>query len=160
MFNLYIAIGFLLFIVFVLSITLKIVHNQFTEQERLKEQALNDLRHFKMYHMELLGTNHTYPFCSLIPIECLIEISGVLEHGAAKYSQDGWKTFVPKNNEDCDEWYLRKATGHIEKFLVTIENDEDSLEKESGCHHLAHAIANLIFVMWHNNKMRNKNDKK
>ncbi len=146
-----IAICILSFIVVVLFSTLVNVVGQVRMQEKLKEQALNDLRHIRMYYIQGIKGDRIYPFCSLIPVECLIEISHVLEHGAVKYSQDGWKTFVTPDLTHPIVWYSKKAEGHIAKYW----DQGNGYEKESGCHHMAHVVANAIFVMWHD---MNKNE--
>jgi len=103
----------------------------------------------------------------LIPTECLKEISKVLDHGAKKYSPNGWKEKINRVIEPLGEYepifyYAMKSKSHVAKFQTSkfdfsdekkqikycrIEGDPN--EKESGCHHLAHAIVNLMFAYWH-----------
>ena len=81
-----------------------------------------------------------YKPCDLLPLGPLWEVVEVLEHGAEKHSPFGW--------QDTDrydaEYYFNKAAGHLAKYKMG-----ETREEESGKHHVAHAIADLLFVMWH-----------
>jgi hypothetical protein len=109
----------------------------------LNKARKTEKKHAKQYKDFINLAEKRIELTNLIPIECLIEISKVLEHGAKKYSPNGWKTFVPPNGTPVRDWYFEKSAGHVEKLPLC------KYEKESGCHHLSHAIANLMFAYWH-----------
>jgi hypothetical protein len=113
------------------------------------------------YNSMMKSTIELREFTQLIPIECLREISRVLEHGAKKYSPDGWK-IVDIDTEKFgseEDFYSYKAQGHINHWINARNSNEFNpnyearvKEKESGCHHLAHAVVNLMFAHWHDIK--------
>lgn len=64
-------------------------------------------------------------------------IARIKEFGAAKYDDGNWR----KGNKPDDE-YLDSMTRHLDKFLAGEEHDKDS-----GCHHLGHAVWNLCALL-------------
>jgi hypothetical protein len=64
-------------------------------------------------------------------------IVGVLTFGAQKYDDHNWRD-VGK------EYYIDAGGRHVSKWMQGERNDKDS-----GIHHLAHAITNYMFVLWH-----------
>lgn len=75
---------------------------------------------------------------SLLPIECIEDAVAVLTMGAEKYSPDGWKSL-----ERLYERYYSAAMRHIAEWKKGNKIDE-----ESGKNHLAHAMVNLMFLLW------------
>lgn len=73
---------------------------------------------------------------SLIPIKAKQEVIKVLEYGSVKYSLNNWKFCEDKMR------YVDAAMRHIDDYLAGNKFDE-----ESRYHHLAHAIASLMFVI-------------
>jgi len=80
------------------------------------------------------------PPWDLLPFSALEEVVKVLGFGAEKYSSYGWQNAV---KEDPDA-FLAKALRHITSWSES-DVGEDS---ESGLSNLAHAIANLLFLLW------------
>lgn len=78
------------------------------------------------------------PRFDLLPEGVLEEIVKVLTFGAGKHSDHGWK-----EQPDLKEKYTAAALRHIEKRLDNVMADH-----ESGRSHLAHAISDLMFVLW------------
>lgn len=72
----------------------------------------------------------------LMPSYCLERIAEVFTYGAIKYEDDNWK-YVEK------ERYVDALFRHIHAWMQGEKND-----KESGLHHLAHAGANILFLLW------------
>ncbi len=74
----------------------------------------------------------------LLPVEELEEVVEVLTHGANKYDDDNWK-YVERPLER----YYAAAMRH----LITWKKGQ-SLDNESNKSPLAHAICDLLFLMW------------
>ena len=67
----------------------------------------------------------------------LDKVAKVMELGAVKYEQDNWlKGGKP------DQEYLDSCVRHLKTFISGEEYDEDS-----GCHHLGHAVWNLLTML-------------
>lgn len=77
------------------------------------------------------------PMMRLVPPRALRETAKVLTFGASKYSPENWRQL-----ENLDDRYLDAALRHINEYQTGRVNDE-----ESGCHVLAHAICDLMFVL-------------
>jgi len=77
------------------------------------------------------------PRHDLIPNAALHEVAVVLGFGGDKHSPWGWK-----NVADIRGTYTGKALRHLGSYLA-----RGALDKESGRHHVAHAIADLFFVL-------------
>lgn len=73
----------------------------------------------------------------LIPPAALEEFVKVLTFGARKYAPDNWRK-VP----DGRRRYFAAAQRHIWAYKRGEQIDE-----ESGCHHLACAITDLMFIL-------------
>lgn len=78
------------------------------------------------------------PRASLLPLGILYQVIAVLEFGARRYAVDNWQ-HVP----DARRRYYDAALRHIEAWWTGEQSDP-----ESGQHHLAHACACLMFLMW------------
>lgn len=77
------------------------------------------------------------PRMSLIPDGVLDEVLAVLEFGAQKYSPDNWHKL-----ENAKTRYYDAAHRHI-----AADRRGEKADEESGRHPLAHAIADLIFML-------------
>jgi len=75
---------------------------------------------------------------SLLPIGPIREVIEILTFGAEKYEDDNWKR-VPEGKTR----YYDAAMRHI-----TAWQDGEKRDPESGKSHLAHAICNIIFLLW------------
>lgn len=73
----------------------------------------------------------------LLPYEVLQQVVDIFDFGAEKYGINNWKK--------CDDWdrYFDAMMRHIMAWRLGEIND-----KESGKHHLAHAICNAWFLIW------------
>lgn len=74
---------------------------------------------------------------TLVPPELVEQVARVMMFGAAKYTRGGWQ-----HVEDGPLRYYAALRRHLHAF----EGGED-LDPETGLHHLAHAAANLAFLL-------------
>lgn len=85
------------------------------------------------------------PTYELLPLELLSDVNRVLQHGAAKYGIRNW----------CkkDGFKLSRCYNALLRHMIAWWNGEDN-DPETGVSHLAHAMCNLLFMMYHfkNNK--------
>lgn len=84
----------------------------------------------------------------LIPPAALEEFVKVLTFGARKYAPDNWRK-VP----DGRRRYFAAAQRHIWAY-----KRGEKIDQESGCHHLACAITDLMFIL--EKEMLNEEDLK
>ena len=77
------------------------------------------------------------PRWSLLPLVAVEAVIGVLEYGAQKYAPDNWRKV-----ENARTRYYDAAMRHIHAWW-----GGDTIDQESGHHHLAHAICCLIFLL-------------
>lgn len=89
------------------------------------------------YHHTKLDENK--PRFSLIPPEVLEEIINVLEYGAKKYHVNSWKETPDLLVRDLDS-----AMRHIMSWQM-----KEIFDPETDLHHLAHAICQLMFMLWY-----------
>lgn len=80
------------------------------------------------------------PDWSLLPMDCVEQIVKILTFGKDKYGKDNWKLL--NSETDIDRIYSAMMR-HIVAHRTNEVNDE-----ESGMLHLAHAAANIIFLMY------------
>lgn len=73
----------------------------------------------------------------LLPLPPVHEVIRVLMYGAEKYDDDNWKIVGNKRAR-----YYNAAKRHIDDWWEGEQTD-----KESGYHHLAHAMCCLIFLI-------------
>lgn len=73
----------------------------------------------------------------LIPFECIDKLAEVLGFGATKYPLYSWK------KADKDD-FVAAAFRHMSQYRQGVRFDD-----ESGLHHLAHAMCNVVFALWH-----------
>ena len=74
---------------------------------------------------------------SLFPLNVLIEVIDVLEHGAQKYGVGNWEKV-----ENARERYYDAAQRHLFDWYMGEIDD-----KETGKHNLTHAICCLVFLV-------------
>lgn len=88
----------------------------------------------------MTGNKHDQqkPKWNLLPWEAIEQIVLVLNHGAEKYSPDGWK-HVP----DARNRYFAA----LQRHLIAWWGGEKA-DRESRLHHLAHAGCCLLFLLW------------
>jgi hypothetical protein len=78
------------------------------------------------------------PDWSLLPLSPLEEVVRVLEHGAQKYGRYNWKHL-----SEANERYYAATLRHLAAW-----QSQGDIDPESGCNHLAHAVCNLLFILW------------
>ena len=83
------------------------------------------------------------PKLDLLPIEALNEIAGVLDFGATKYGKSNWKGGIV---------YSRLCAAALRHIFAFISGE--TIDPESKKPHLAHAICNLMFVLYFMNEGR------
>lgn len=71
----------------------------------------------------------------LLPAGALLEVSFVLEYGARKYGPNTWRGL---------EWSRLYAAAL--RHLLAFQAGEDD-DPETGCPHLAHAAAQVLFLL-------------
>ena len=84
----------------------------------------------------------------LLPWQEVEEIVKVLQFGADKYGKDNWKGGMIWSR------YCAAALRHILAWWMGEQRDD-----ESGYHHLAHACACLIFLMYYDNNDVQEDDR-
>jgi hypothetical protein len=77
------------------------------------------------------------PKFSLMKHDALLEMVKVLTFGAQKYSPDNWRKL-----DDARTRYFDAANRHMWQWF-----SNERYDSESGYHHLAHAMASLMFIM-------------
>ncbi len=80
--------------------------------------------------------NEGKPRIGLIPPVATLEIAKVFTMGAEKYGEHNWEKGQP------EEQVLSSCLRHINAYQRRETNDP-----ESGLHHLAHAVANLMMQL-------------
>lgn len=90
------------------------------------------------------GTKHDMgkPDWSLIPFKQLEYVVQVFTFGCNKYGRFNWKKLADPENR-----YFAAALRHLAAY-----RKGEWLDPESGLPHLAHAVTNLIFLMWFGDK--------
>ena len=83
------------------------------------------------------------PMWRLLPFRELREVVDILTFGVKKYEVDNWKKVTPP------ERYIDAAFRH---FTSWIEGEK--IDPETGKSHLAHAVCNLLFLMWFDNEKK------
>ena len=82
----------------------------------------------------------------LLPFESLEAVAKVLTFGAKKYTDNGWKEI--KNAEQENVAALLR---HLSKYLRGEKHDE-----ESGLSHLSHMATRALFLVYFEEKSRDK----
>jgi len=75
---------------------------------------------------------------TILPFTALTEVVKVLEFGKQKYAKDNWQKVA-----NGKERYLDAAFRHLVAYI-----EGETIDKESGLHHLAHATCCLLFILW------------
>lgn len=81
----------------------------------------------------------------LLPPRELAQVVDILMLGANKYGKDNWK----KMDDEGADRIVGAVYRHFEAW-----RQGDKIDKESGENHLAHAITNLLFLLWRDNEER------
>ena len=102
-----------------------------------EEKIVKGLKLQKASEEKRLKNNKPQP--ALIPPEVIIEVAKVFHIGVEKYGKNDWMEHVTKSPDDFYNACLR----HLYADMMG-----DKLDTESGLPHLAHAITNLMFLLW------------
>lgn len=90
------------------------------------------------------------PRFSLIPWDCLEEVAKVFTEGAKVHGDSNWRNDLgTSRHHQMRRRFLDAALRHLTAVFSDPMSDyaqEESLDKDSGLHHWAHAIANLMFL--------------
>ena len=73
----------------------------------------------------------------LVPAVALEEIARVLTFGAEKYAPDSWQKI-----DNLRARYTAATLRHLQAWRLG-----ESKDRESGLHHLSHAVTNMIFLL-------------
>ena len=94
---------------------------------------------------EFLKNDKDKPTFELLPIDLLADVNKVLQHGCIRYGLNNWRKAEGFKFSRCYNALLR----HMFAWWQGEDND-----RETGISHLAHAMCNLLFMMYHfkNNK--------
>lgn len=88
------------------------------------------------------------PPIALLPLKQLNEVAQVVGYGARKYAKDNWKK---------GETYRSTLSAAL-RHLVAFQDGEDTCP-ESELGHLAHAVCNLLFLMWYKDNGEGTDDR-
>lgn len=77
------------------------------------------------------------PMMELIPPRAELELAKALTFGAEKYGAENWRKV-----EQLERRYMGAAMRHLNAF-----RQGETLDAESGLHHLAHAMCCLAFII-------------
>jgi len=72
----------------------------------------------------------------LIPADTFKQLVEVITFGANKYAPNNWQKVE-------SDRYIAALYRHVEAWRMGEERDQ-----ESGLHHLAHAMCNVLFLLW------------
>lgn len=75
----------------------------------------------------------------LIPPVVLEQLAVVLGYGSAKYGDNNWQGVTPFTDR-----YYASTMRHLQAYRAGKVYDE-----ESGLPHIAHTLANVSFLLWH-----------
>jgi len=78
----------------------------------------------------------------LIPPVVTRQLAMILTFGALKYDDNNWQ-----NVDRAKQRYYAALMRHLEEWRAGDDSDDDS-----GCHHLAHALTNIAFLVWLENE--------
>ena len=74
----------------------------------------------------------------LIPPEVLESLAKVLTYGSEKYGANNWQGLA-----DFEPRYYAALQRHLNAW-----RQGEAADKESGLHHLEHALCNVAFLLW------------
>lgn len=77
------------------------------------------------------------PDYTLLPWAALTEVVRVLEHGERRYGRDNWR-----HVKNARFRYVKAAFRHLVDYMLV-----GPIDKDSGCHHLAHVVCCCLFVI-------------
>lgn len=93
--------------------------------------------------MEALRYNEGKPEWSLVDFKSIEPLVHVLMFGAQKYARENWKNRMDLNK------ILDSAQRHLASMI-----DGETHDKESGELHAGHMLCNMMFWIYHYNKIQ------
>lgn len=90
------------------------------------------------------------PTYELLPFELLADVNKVLEHGKNKYGLLNWQRKESFKYSRCYNALLR--------HMFAWWRGQD-LDNDTNISHLAHAMCNLLFLMWHDKNNPESDDR-
>jgi hypothetical protein len=86
----------------------------------------------------------------LLPLEPLRLVVKVLTFGAIKYAPDNWKIVGINKQGTPSQRNYDAAQRHLAEWKLFYDKEGGEwADPESGLPHLAHAICDLLFLLWH-----------
>lgn len=91
-------------------------------------------------HRPMSGIKHdaSKPRLDLLPFVALTHVAEVLGHGAERYGPHNWRSGIETSR------LLAAALRHI---FAYARHDRFDYDDDTGFHHLAHAICELLFIL-------------
>lgn len=74
----------------------------------------------------------------LLPIDCIEDVVKILTFGANKYDDNNWQQL-----EKGEDRYYAALMRHL-----SANRQGEKIDSESGLSHLAHAMCNVVFLLW------------
>ena len=74
----------------------------------------------------------------LLPIDCIEDVVKILTFGSEKYGPNNWMDV-----EDANNRYYAALMRHL-----AANRKGELIDEESGLPHLAHAMCNVVFLLW------------
>lgn len=84
----------------------------------------------------------------LLPFAEVEDVVDILTFGAEKYAPNNWQKV-----KDAKSRYTAATFRHLVSWIKG-----NKIDKESGKSHLAHAICNLLFLMWFDKQESHKDN--
>jgi hypothetical protein len=72
----------------------------------------------------------------LLPIDCIEDVVKILSFGANKYGPNNWQGIE-------EDRYYAALMRHLSAY-----RQGQLIDEESGLSHLAHAMCNVVFLLW------------
>lgn len=121
----------------------------FTKHDTSEEIALCDVIMAELtLKTEGLKYDKEKPRTDLLPSKALVAVAEVLAKGAVKYDTHNWRKGIA--------WSRVYAATQRHLFAW---NDGQTIDKESGFNHLAHACCNLMFLLEYAETHRDLDDR-
>jgi hypothetical protein len=74
----------------------------------------------------------------LLPMDCVEDVVKILTFGSKKYGPNNWQEV-----DNANDRYYAALMRHL-----TANRKGEVLDEESGLSHLAHAMCNVVFLLW------------
>ncbi len=119
------------------------LHNDFTKKEQVKKLEFKKALEVLKSESDVKAKKETTTIDGnvkteyhLLPWKALEQIAAVFTFGKEKYGEYNY------SNQSDNTTYISAAMRHIQKYMSGID-----LDNETGKHHIAHAISNLMMLL-------------